>query len=95
MPNIQGYSTLHLLLCSIYVWHHIHYTLSFLYLAHRYTPLDYAKLYNQNACVDILTNSGGVTAHTIKEMAAISIQALYRGHRYQVHVIHSLTFLTN
>jgi len=55
-------------------------------LAHRYTPLDYAKLYNQNACVDILTNSGGVTAHTIKEMAAISIQALYRGHRYQVHV---------
>lgn len=69
---------------AVYVWHHIPYTLSFSNLAHRYTPLDYAKLYSQNACVDILTNSGGVTAHAVKEMAAISIQALYRGHRYQV-----------
>ena len=51
------------------------------WLVCRYTPVDYARLHNQNVCADILANAGGVTTQTIKEMAAVSIQATYRGYR--------------
>ena len=51
------------------------------WLVCRYTPLDYARLHNQNVCADILANAGGITTQTIKEMAAVSIQAAYRGYR--------------
>lgn len=51
------------------------------WLVCRYTPVDYARLHNQNVCADILANARGVTTQTIKEMAAVSIQATYKGYR--------------
>ena len=47
----------------------------------RYTPLDYAEFHGHSACVDILSKAGGVRTGTIREMAATSIQAAYRGYR--------------
>lgn len=51
------------------------------YSEDRYTPLDYAEFHGHSACVDILSKAGGVRTGTIREMAATSIQAAYRGYR--------------
>eukprot|EP00731_Ephydatia_muelleri_P038668 Em0853g4a len=46
----------------------------------RCTPLDYARLHDHTPCADLLVEAGGLVSASIKEMAAITIQANFRGH---------------
>ncbi len=48
----------------------------------RYTPLDYAKINDHGACVDLLSKAGGVSVESVRELAAAGIQAAFRGYRY-------------
>jgi len=47
----------------------------------RCTPLDYAKLYNQTDCIDLLVAAGATTRADIMVLAATMIQAGYRGYK--------------
>ena len=51
-------------------------------MLYRYTPLDYAVNNEHTECSEVLQQYGGVTVGKIMTMAAISIQAAYRRHRY-------------
>jgi len=57
----------------------------------RCTPLDYAKLYNQTDCVDILVAAGATTRADIVVLAATMIQSAYRG--YKLAIIYGQTIL--
>ena len=57
----------------------------------RCTPLDYAKLYNQTDCVDVLVAAGATTRADIVVLAATMIQSAYRG--YRLAIIYGQTIL--
>ena len=49
---------------------------------YRYTPLDYAEQNKHTDCVNLLIQHGGITINSIKNIAAICMQSVYRRHRY-------------
>ena len=55
---------------------------AFLVCVYRLTPLDYAERNGHSECAEELKARGAVTVHTIRELAAISIQTAFRGFRY-------------
>ncbi len=48
----------------------------------RHTPVDYAKINGHSRCEELLSKAGGVSVGSVRELAAISIQAAFRGYRY-------------
>lgn len=68
--------------------HHAH---AMDFFSNRCTPLDYARLHGHNLCADLLVEAGGLVSSSIKEMAAITIEANFRGHMYVEHCVCSDT----
>ena len=58
----------------IYCCYHQHFV-------HRLTPLDYAVRNGHSECAEELKKNGAVSVATIREMAAICIQTVFRGFR--------------
>lgn len=48
---------------------------------YRLTPLDYAVQNGHSECAEVLKKHGAVAIATIREMAAICIQTIFRGFR--------------
>lgn len=56
-------------------------TYSLVISLYRLTPLDYAVQNGHSECAEVLKKHGAVTVATIREMAAICIQTIFRGFR--------------
>ena len=47
--------------------------------------MDYARLYGHTACVETLSEGGGMATEEIRSIAALTIQTAYRGYRCSVN----------